>query len=107
MLEKCGIGVEEGELRHFQEIFPSSRAANLLNRLLVKYSQMNMAMLVDPKSSLEQLRFAQGANEVMGLLIRDVQTLVESSWDDLEEEAKLRSEEEAIEEAEARPVMDF
>lgn len=107
MLEKAGIGIEEGELRAFQEVFPSSRAANVLNRLLVKHSGRAMALLVDPKSSLEQIRFGQGANEALGCLIEDIKMLIETSWDDLQEEAKLRSEEEVMEEAGEEYPMDF
>jgi hypothetical protein len=56
------------ELSGFQGFFPDSPGAMLVNRLMVGNAQEYENVLHDPASSLEQLRFAQGALEGLGKL---------------------------------------
>lgn len=90
-MEFLGVEFSEQELGSFQSFFPDAQGARLMNRLMVRNAEPYEALLHDPESSLEQLRFAQGALEGLGKLGLMVKQMIgfvvgeEADEDDREE----------------------
>ena len=68
-MEMERIEFSDSELKGFQAFFPSSPGAFFLNRMMVRNAEEYEQALHDPASSLEQLRFAQGALDAQGKLV--------------------------------------
>jgi len=103
-VEYKGIVFEEGELRDFQRVFPGSPAANLLNRIIVQSADKYENILHDASSSLEQLRFAQGAMDSRGELVMMIKGLMDYRF----EQASGDEREELDDDGEeATPAVDF
>jgi len=95
-----GVEFSSGELSGFQGFFPDSPGASLVNRLMVMNAQEYENVLHDPASSLEQLRFAQGALDGLGKLGLRMKEFI--AFDGVE-----REDGDMREEAETQVEMDF
>ena len=97
-MEYQKIEFSESELKSFQQYFPDSLGARLLNRMMVENAQEYERILHDPASSLEQIRFSQGALDCQGKLIFLIQKFMEYKFDQVErdDESRVDDGEEAV-----------
>lgn len=99
-MEYKQVEFNEQEIQSFQAFFPDSPGAYLLNRIMVGSAQDYEEILHDPTSSLERVRYAQGALESAGRLGMLVKDFMRLDMNRVEEAADL-------EEATDVPEMDF
>ena len=103
-MEYLGVEFNERELLDFHRVFPDSPAAGLLNKLMVKVAERYEVLLHDPASTLEQLRFAQGALESAGALGMAVKQMMAFRFG---EESGGEAGEESKEASDDQVEMDF
>lgn len=84
-----GIEVEREEVADFQKVFPGSKAAILLERIMQKEEMVWEGVLHEGSSSMEQVRRAQGALSALDDIAKMANEVIKAS---LEEEDKPETE---------------
>jgi len=89
-----GIVFTEAELEDFQRVFPSTKAANMVGKIVDAIANSWRGRLTGLSGSIDIVRQAQGALDALGSLVNEAVALAALSVDWEAEEAKDEDESE-------------